>query len=79
MGNCFQNKSFLAFCELKSLPSLHVKLVMKGRIESDKFTIGEILSHHCLFYSVNNSLGLTLVDTSWFTCMLGDDFEILFL
>ena len=39
-------------CELKSLPSLHAKLVLKGLIESDKFTIGEILSHHCLFCSV---------------------------
>jgi len=25
---------------------------LKGRIESDRFTLGEILSHHHLFYSV---------------------------
>ena len=42
----------MAFCELNPCFSLHVKLVLKVRIESDRFTLGENLSHHHLFYSV---------------------------
>ena len=50
--NCLQIPLWYIVCIILFMALAGVLLVMKGRIESDRFTIGENLSHHHLFYSV---------------------------
>ena len=87
MGNSFWNRSFLAFCELKSLffstcqvsfesSNWKWKIYPWWEFESSSSVLFSVF---CPIDCLHNSLGLTLVDTSCFTCMLGDDLGILFL
>ena len=87
MGNCFWNRSFLAFCELKSLffstcqvsfERLNWKWLIYPWWDFEPSS-SILFGVFCPIDCSHNSLGLTLVDTSWFTCMLGDDLDILFL